>query len=228
MVGVTSLAFENGLCQDHCPPALCSQAGLLRTPLLPPAPGLQGRALDAAFQQLGRGPGRVRCPPQSLSLTPHLTFGRRSPPWVSATGRNPKLGREPSGPPLDPSASVLLSEARAAPPRWWAEAPAVTGRHPGLAWGHISAPWQSWMPPVQLGVSGGGTPFPLSESSQRNASAEATARVGGSRKPGRRSAGPHCAVHKGHCPVPASLYLQSSVSSWPRDGTQPPLRHTGH
>lgn len=57
MVGVTSLAFENGLCQDHCPPALCSQAGLLRTPLLP-APGLQGRALDAAFQQLGRGPGR--------------------------------------------------------------------------------------------------------------------------------------------------------------------------
>lgn len=92
MVGVTSLAFENGLCQDHCPPALCSQAGLLRTPLLPPAPGLPGRALDAAFQQLGRGPGRVRCPPQSLSLTPHLTFGRRSPPMGVSHRKKPQAG----------------------------------------------------------------------------------------------------------------------------------------
>lgn len=148
VAGVTSLAFENGLCQDHHPPAGCTRPACYgRRCCRWPRACREG--CRCGFSAAGQGVWAGAVSPQSLSLTPHSTFvwsppggGAGGPPLrVSATGRNPELGREPSGPPLDLSASVLLSEARAALPRGWAEAPAMTGRLPGLAWGRIPAPW---------------------------------------------------------------------------------------
>lgn len=75
----------------------------------------------------------------------------------------------------------------------------------GLAWGHIHAPWQT----LRRG-SGVGTPFPFSESSQRNASAEANSPGGGKPEAWEKVCRPPLCRTQGPLPCPQRLFISSA------------------